>query len=291
MKIRCRWLAKAALAAMMRSVPATFLSHQGAVMPLKAWRPTWFDGVALVIGSMTPDFVYAIDDYWPIDAHRMPGPLVFALPVALVLCVVLRTRASTVAIAQLPDLGPLRFRSWAVIGRGRPRRLVTLWSALIGVISHVAWDNFTHPYRRGSSAFDLNRTWLTFGDNSLSGATTLQAASHVLGALVTLLVMARMASTGYLEQRYGVDAVAEVRAGRLRGTRRLVFWAVVGLGSLGGLLWGLDPAVHHHSVIIRFALSIAAGLLVGGTLAGIGQPVVPRLPATRDHQLPAAATH
>ena len=36
-------------------MPATFPSHAAAVLPLKLWRPRWFDGVALVVGSMAPD--------------------------------------------------------------------------------------------------------------------------------------------------------------------------------------------------------------------------------------------
>jgi len=42
------------------AVPLTFPSHAAAIAPLKLWRPRWFDGVALVVGSAAPDFGYAL---------------------------------------------------------------------------------------------------------------------------------------------------------------------------------------------------------------------------------------
>ena len=33
-------------------------SHQAPVLPLKAWRPAWFSGLGLVLGSVTPDLVF-----------------------------------------------------------------------------------------------------------------------------------------------------------------------------------------------------------------------------------------
>jgi hypothetical protein len=36
----------------MPRVPMTFPTHPVAVLPLKLWRPRWFDGVALVLGCV-----------------------------------------------------------------------------------------------------------------------------------------------------------------------------------------------------------------------------------------------
>ena len=40
-------------------MPATVPSHQGVVLPLKLWRPQWFDGVALAVGAASPDVAKA----------------------------------------------------------------------------------------------------------------------------------------------------------------------------------------------------------------------------------------
>ncbi|MDP4013047.1 MAG: DUF4184 family protein [Candidatus Nanopelagicales bacterium] len=39
-------------------MPLTFGSHQAVVLPLKMLKPRWFDGTALVIGSMAPDLFF-----------------------------------------------------------------------------------------------------------------------------------------------------------------------------------------------------------------------------------------
>lgn len=39
-------------------MPLTFPSHLAPVLPLKLWRPHWFDGVALATGAVAPDVGY-----------------------------------------------------------------------------------------------------------------------------------------------------------------------------------------------------------------------------------------
>src|SRR2546423_12271768 len=66
-------------------MPMTLPTHPLAVVPLKLWRPHWFDGVALVIGAMAPDFAYAEDGYGlTIHSHAWHAPLWWALPVTLI---------------------------------------------------------------------------------------------------------------------------------------------------------------------------------------------------------------
>jgi len=35
-------------------------SHQAPVIPLKRWRPHWFSGLALVLGTLAPDLVFIL---------------------------------------------------------------------------------------------------------------------------------------------------------------------------------------------------------------------------------------
>ncbi len=88
-------------------MPLTFPSHPVAVIPLKLWRPTWFDGVALVLGSMAPDIAYALDGsglpVWPFS-HEPAGLLGWCLPVALAGAWTVR-RAAPVMATHLPSGG------------------------------------------------------------------------------------------------------------------------------------------------------------------------------------------
>ncbi|HEX6685869.1 MAG TPA: DUF4184 family protein [Candidatus Limnocylindrales bacterium] len=126
-------------------MPATFPAHPAAVLPLKLWRPRWFDGVALTIGSMAPDLAYALDGSWlerPVPglpatwqvAHSLPWHPFWVVPVAFVFCPLIRWSAPTVA-----PLLPRPLRGYASIGPG-PRWFVTAASAIIGGASHVLWD-------------------------------------------------------------------------------------------------------------------------------------------------------
>jgi len=115
-------------------VPLTFPTHPVAVLPLKLWRPLWFDGVALVLGSMAPDVAYAFDGSgWPVwpFSHEYAGLFGWCLPITLVGCWLVR-RAAPVLAAHVPPLGELR-PVW-------PRWWVTVSSALVGAASHLALD-------------------------------------------------------------------------------------------------------------------------------------------------------
>ncbi|MFI9531412.1 DUF4184 family protein [Micromonospora rosaria] len=57
-------------------MPLTFPSHPAAIVPLKLSRPRWFDGTALIFGSMAPDLAYVLDGSGlPVGpfSHQLPG--------------------------------------------------------------------------------------------------------------------------------------------------------------------------------------------------------------------------
>lgn len=120
-------------------MPLTVPTHPAAVIGLKLWRPRWFDGVALVLGSMVPDLGYAFDGI-DLDlyhfAHSWPGLLGWCLPLTLIGGALVRRAAPTVA-AHLPGAA----RDFAVVGTSRPAWWVTVLSVLIGAASHLLLDD------------------------------------------------------------------------------------------------------------------------------------------------------
>jgi hypothetical protein len=111
-----------------------FPTHPVAVLPLKLWRPRWFDGVALVLGSMAPDLAYALDGSgWPVwpFSHEYAGLFGWCLPITVVGCWIVRPAAPVLA-AHVPLLADLRPVS--------PRWWITGSSALVGATSHLALD-------------------------------------------------------------------------------------------------------------------------------------------------------
>jgi hypothetical protein len=121
-------------------VPLTFPSHQGVVLPLKLWRPKWFDGVALCTGAAAPDVSYGFDGLGvTIRSHEPLAVFWWGLPVALVTAWLLRLAAPTVA-AHLPDAGTLHLRDYAALRRNPHPWWITVTSALIGATSHPPAD-------------------------------------------------------------------------------------------------------------------------------------------------------
>lgn len=132
---------------------------------------------ALAIGAMSPDFAYvAFLDTQRDFAHRLPGLLVFCLPASIAVLVVWH------GLVKRPLAGLLPHR-WGHLGAALCRPLpaatwrsgaATVTAVLVGAVSHVAWDSFTHPDGRAVLAFDVLRepvpvvghrlhVWLQYG--------------------------------------------------------------------------------------------------------------------------------
>ncbi|MDG6106677.1 DUF4184 family protein [Dactylosporangium aurantiacum] len=123
-------------------MPLTFPTHPAAVLPLKLWRPRWFDEIALVIGAMAPDLAYTLDGsglpVWPLS-HQVAGLVLWCLPVTLAAAWLVR-RVTPVVAAHLPAGGPFALTDYGALGRHRPHPVVVLTSALLGAASHLALD-------------------------------------------------------------------------------------------------------------------------------------------------------
>ena len=82
-------------------MPATILSHQALVLPLKMRWPHRFSGLALCIGSMAPDFEFIgrMTDDW-IFSHTISAQVWFTVPVTLALVWIVTAACGTTAVFQ-----------------------------------------------------------------------------------------------------------------------------------------------------------------------------------------------
>jgi hypothetical protein len=120
------------------------LSHAAAVLPFRKLNPIW---PALVMGSFAPDLQYFIlisdEDR---SGHHFPGIVFVTLPLALLVLWLFEWCVKGPAIELLPaalqnrlqdKVKPLSFRGW-----GRFASIV-MWM-VIGIATHLLWDQFTH---------------------------------------------------------------------------------------------------------------------------------------------------
>lgn len=215
-------------------MPATFPSHQGLVLPLKLWRPRWFDGVALMIGAASPDVAYAFDGsglaVWPLS-HQPIGVFVWCLPVTVVLSALVR-RAAPVIAAHLPRGGPFALHDYGALRRSRHRWWVTAYSAVLGAASHLVLD--------------------------LIGAVAGPVAEwslHLAGAVATAAVLLSIGRHRLLQRWHGAPPAIS----RLP----LLFWAVAVAAAVPMLvITPYLPAAHlPHTTGVRLLAAASLALL------------------------------
>lgn len=221
-------------------MPLTFFAHQVPALPLKLWRPAWFDGLALCIGSMAPDLAYPVGGWVSVQSHRLPGLVTWSVGVTVLACVVVRRWVAPTAFAVLPDAGSLRLRSYRVLAVRRPPPWQTITSALVGAGSHLLVDAFTHPTRWGAQWLGLDRVLFVA---PLHGPTTiadvLQGVGHTAGTALGLVLLVHVGRRRLLERWYGDDAVRVARDVIVSPAVRAAFWSYVGAGVPLGAVWAL----------------------------------------------------
>ncbi|MCC6245183.1 MAG: DUF4184 family protein [Gemmatimonadaceae bacterium] len=249
-------------------MPATLLSHQALVLPLKMRWPHRFSGLALCIGSMVPDFefIWRMTDDW-IFSHTMAAQAWFTVPVTVTLVWLVTRLAIPTLLPYVGEVDSLRLHDLAAIRR--PSRLSD-WvsvacSAWIGGMSHVLLDAVTHGNHSGwlvphfpvlrapidhfgaeRPLYDVLQIWFTL---------TFAAAS---------LVMWRHIARHRLLWRWQQRPVEPRRSKpRRAGTMLAAF-------SLSGALLGatVGHRAHEHAPPKAFAAAIAFGALdfAAGTL-------------------------
>jgi hypothetical protein len=195
---------------------------------------------AIAIGAMTPDlplFLRGVGLNYTF-LHGFPNVLVTTL-LAFVLFLVWRV----VLRPAIPDLSP----SWLAgrlptewgedpvaaaghaVGAGESRRYPVLLviSLLLGVLSHITWDLFTHEGRWGSEVFPvLDEMW-----GPLPGYTWLQHGSSVVGlSVIAAWALLRISRTS---PRVGVVP-------RASGVVRVCWWLSLPVILLGAWFFGLS---------------------------------------------------
>ncbi|WP_053955115.1 DUF4184 family protein [Inediibacterium massiliense] len=128
-------------------MPFTF-SHPAIVLPIKDKYTKYFNLTALILGSMAPDFEYFLK-FRPIRTigHSLLGFFVLNLPLCFIFAYLFHMLIKKSFIMSLPT--PLdRWYSYIAYEKWRlssiNEYIIFVYSSLLGMISHVLWDGFTH---------------------------------------------------------------------------------------------------------------------------------------------------
>lgn len=209
------------------------LAHPAIILPLSR---RYFHFPALVLGSMSPDFIYYLSGRPADGGHTLFHSEWLNLPLCLLfygIYLAVMKKPLWANLPQhfshkLPEISPRPYWQWL---------LVFLFSAWIGMLSHIFLDNFTH----GSATFVQALPFLQ-KEIYVPIYKWLQYAGTAAG-LVAIGIYLRI-----MAKRYPYPQTRSVK-------QKLGFWvAVFGLSSLAFLGWNLAlpvPLKQHGILIVR----------------------------------------
>lgn len=173
-------------------MPFTFC-HPAIILPLAKISKSRISATGLIIGSMAPDFEYFLKMRMEkVHGHSFSGLFYFDLPLAILLAFAFHLFVRDALIMNLPELLKKRLVQYVGldwISWAKKRWYVLVYSALIGIFSHIFWDAFTHtngyfvrhiPALQGST--EVFGVWIKIADLG-------QMLSSIFGGVFILLVL------------------------------------------------------------------------------------------------------
>ena len=172
---------------MPKLVIPTPLIVTAAVLPLQRLGKRELPLTALMIGSMSPDFGY----FFSAEAsrqltHSFAGLFIFSLPAGLFVWLFYVAVLEKATITLLPDRWHTRFAHTDAVTA--PLLLRAAVAVLLGAVTHLLWDSFTHRGTFATDAFPV-----------LLGATPgfawlpIYHLLHGLSSVVGVVILARWA--------------------------------------------------------------------------------------------------
>lgn len=201
------------------------VSHAAAVLPIHRWSRGVLPLSALMVGSMSPDFgyVFAYEVSRPLT-HSFAGLFIFSLPAGLAVWLFYVAVLEKATITLLSDRWHARFARTDAITL--PLVLRAALAVVLGAVTHLLWDSFTHRGTFMTDAFPvlLERTpgigWLP-----------IYHLLHGLSSVVGLVIL------GYwLRHLHRQPPRALLRPYQItEQARAIALWVLIAAPILGGL--------------------------------------------------------
>ena len=250
-------------------------SHQAPALSLKLWKPLWFSGLGLCIGSMAPDleFILRLDDEW-IVSHTLAAQVYFTAPLVLVLYALAVGLVLPWLLPLLPKGAPLYAEELAALRLPRSLRewVVVATSGSLGGLTHVLLDSVSHGNHSGWLVpfFPILRLLVPMPMGSVPLYDALHVTLTVVLGLLALGTWQRIARERLLWRWRGESprAVAAAPVGeRSRAIAWLTAWMAAG-ASTACAFRPVHGAGHALELGVYGALAFLAFGLVAGAIAG-----------------------
>jgi Domain of unknown function (DUF4184) len=240
-------------------MPWTF-AHPAAVLPLRKVMQRRLSFCALVVGSMSPDFPFYFGSFGiSRKAHTVWGLFAICLPSGLALMALIRVLHKPI-VGLLPS--PHRQRLLSV---GPPRSLRNpsgfFWlsiALLVGGITHLVWDSFTHESGYSVLHWPILQSKLFFlGGKGFEVYEAIQDVSSVLGFGIVILAYRKWVRDRDLFRR------AQPQADERWRYQLLTVIASAAIVVAAPFAYCASMAVHGRTNVVLFGVR----LLIYGTTA------------------------
>jgi Domain of unknown function (DUF4184) len=176
-------------------MPFTF-SHPAIILPLTLLPKKWFSLTGLVIGSLTPDFEYFLrmkvqSNY----SHTLTGLFWFDLPFGILLTFIFHNIVRNVLFDNLPVVLKSRlfvFKSFNWNNYFTEHWFVVAISVLIGAISHIFLDSFTHEHGCFVKTIPILTKTISCYSIPFPMFKLLQHSSTLIGSIVIAIVLLKL---------------------------------------------------------------------------------------------------
>jgi len=231
-------------------MPFTF-SHPAIVLPATYLPKKYYSLSGLIVGSMTPDFEYFIRmrDFSRYS-HTWPGVFWFDIPLGLLIIFIFHNVVRNTLIRHLPFFLNVRFSVFEKFDWNKyfqKNILIVLISLVVGIVSHLVWDSFTHHGEYFADMIPLLSDKHNILNHNVGGAFLFQYISSVVGLIIMFIYILK-----FPEGRY------------TRADNILAFWLLLSLITVMvvNIRLYLDAIFnqHQHEDIIVTSIS---GAMIG----------------------------
>jgi hypothetical protein len=179
-------------------MPFTF-SHPALILPLSYLPKRWISVTALIIGSLTPDFEYFLRmEVQSIYSHTIPGIFWFDLPLGIIIAFIFHTIVRNTLFLNVPIQIKTRvaiFQKFDWNNYFKYNWLIVIISLLIGIISHLFWDSFTHNHGYFVEIIPSLKSKVNLLNLQIPIYKILQHSSSLIGGIIIILTFKKLPKT------------------------------------------------------------------------------------------------
>ncbi|MBF8983399.1 DUF4184 family protein [Lutibacter sp. B2] len=237
-------------------MPFTF-AHPAIVIPINKRLRKFFSLTALVIGSMAPDFEYFIR-FKPVGliGHTFLGFFYFNLPLCFLVAYLFHYIVKRSFILNMPQCISKRYsyltmESWGI--HSIKELFIFIYSAIVGMLSHVIWDAFTHNGGRFVGMIPLLSKRVCIMNYKIPVYKLAQHGSTLIGFMIIFYYL------------YSIRSKLSNRVSQISPIEKLMYWMFIFLGGIGMVFYRISSSFYGCNLkyIGSYIVSFINGLFIG----------------------------